>query len=208
MLTRCRVVAFNEYILRMSEGSRGRLVSGSAKVLRTALFLPSKEKEQMGFMFDQIMNMLESHLARLLTEAQGILSQLDGLEEKLGGIHMLISTETATIGKRQSDLLGELWTVLGGNRRQLKKYERHSELLSNIDLSRQRALAHVVAAVTTLEATQASLEELRERASTPGLVGFDIPIEAQVLSVRSAMERLTLSRDQVRASKTQIGTLQ
>jgi hypothetical protein len=177
------------------------------RLLRVALLLPKQDESQIYDLFDQVMSMLESHLQRLLLEGREALQCLDRLEERLTAIHFIVAQEDDKVSAAKQDLLAELWSILGGNKRQLAKYNRHIDILRSIDTARQRALAHVVAAITTVESTQANLDDLRERASRPGLI-HDLPLEAHVLSMRAGIERISSSRKKIGQVKSEaLGTL-
>lgn len=161
------------------------------------MLMPQERNKEWEDNYDRTMSLIESHMAKLLTEAQTTLATLDRLGERLRAINILVNTESGKVIDMKHDLLAELWTMLGGNKKKLRRYDMHLDLLKGIDDQRKRAHAHVMIAITTIEQVSSSLEDIRERASGPALV--DMPMDVQILSMRSSLERIfdwrTMSRN-------------
>ena len=153
------------------------------------------------------MNTLSANMQRLVLEAEVSISDLNKLEEHLTSIHEIVSREDSSISVAKRELLAQLWTILGGNREELNKMDEHRALLNDVGGYRDRALAHVVAALHMLETmaedieeTMArDMEELRERVASPQLVGETIPIDVHMKSLRSGLEKLKWLRASLRA---------
>jgi chromosome segregation ATPase len=128
------------------------------------------------------MNTLSANMRRLALEAEVSISDLNTLEEHLKSIHEVVSREDSSIIEAKDELLAQLWTKLGGNQKELKGMNKHLVLLKGVGSYRDRALAHVVAALQTLETMAEEMEELRERVA--------IPVEVHMKSIRSGLERL------------------
>lgn len=144
--------------------------------------------------FDQAMAASSANMARLILDFTANARALDALEARLQTIHELAAREDASLGAAKSELLAALWTRLGGNRRKLHGVDAYLMLLGNVGSYRTRAFAHVVAALQTLQAMSADMEDLRERVAAPELVGGDIPLEVHVRSIRSGLVRLNEGR--------------
>jgi len=140
--------------------------------------------------FSEAMNTLSANMRRLALEAEVSISDLNTLEEHLKSIHEVVSREDSSIKVAKDELLAQLWTALGGNRKELKGMDKHLTLLKGIGRYRNRALAHVITAQQTLETMAEEMEELRERVAAPELVGNAIPVEVHMKSIRSGLERL------------------
>jgi hypothetical protein len=136
------------------------------------------------------MNTLSANMRRLALEAEVSISDLNTLEEHLKSIHEVVSREDSSVNAAKDELLAQLWTILGGNRRELKGMNTHLALLRGVGGYRDRARAHVVAALQTLETMAEEMEELRERVAAPELVGDAIPVEVHMRSIRGGLERL------------------
>ncbi|KAG5647327.1 hypothetical protein DXG03_000395 [Asterophora parasitica] len=149
--------------------------------------------------FGEAMGVLSVSMQRLILEAEVNLANLEKLEERLSTIHDMVSREDLTLSDAKSELLAELWTKLGGNRKKLRGYDNHLDLLKNLGLYRKRALAHVVAALQSLNAMSADMDDMRERVAAPELTGSRIPIAVHMKSIKSGLERLKEGR--VRAKR-------
>ena len=100
----------------------------------------------------------------------------------------------STISAAKEELLAELWTVLGGNKKKLRGLNQHQFLLRNIGAYRARAAAHVAAALQALEGMSEDMEDLRERVTAPELIGDKIPVEVHMKSIKAGLERLQQGR--------------
>jgi hypothetical protein len=154
------------------------------------------------------MNTLSANMRRLALEAEVSISDLNTLEEHLKSIHEIVSREDSSIVAAKDELvsgvLAQLWTILGGNRKELKGMNTHLALLKGVGGYRDRARAHVVAALHTLETMAEEMEELRERVAAPELVGDAIPVEVHMKSIRSGLERLKDRRIGAKHAEEQI----
>ena len=129
---------------------------------------------------------------------------LNELEERLLAIHELVAREDAVLSSSKADLLAELWTILGGNAKELRNLEGNLDLLKNLGLYRKKALAHVVAALQTLQSMSEDMEDLRERVTMPELVGESIPVEVHIKSIQSGLERLQEKRLKAKEQEQEI----
>ena len=130
------------------------------------------------------MNTLSTNMQRLILEAEVSISDLNKLEEHLKSIQEVVSREDISISAARGELLEQLWTKLGGNRQELDEMHEHRTLLKGVGGYRDRALAHVVAALHMLETMAEDMEELRERVAAPRLIGETIPINVHMKSLR------------------------
>lgn len=149
--------------------------------------------------FEEAMDTLSRHLERLILEAQVNDNNLTELEESLKSLHELVALENSAISSEKSDLLADLWTVLGGNRRKLRHFDSHLALLKDLAIYRKQAAAQVVGALQTLRGMSDDMEEMRERVASPNLEGSSVSPEAHMRSIQVGLERLREGR--VRARK-------
>jgi hypothetical protein len=103
------------------------------------------------------------HLLRLRENAEISMFYLIHLEERLTDLHIVSHREKKDLMVAQEDVLAELWTLLGGNRKELRKIAASLDLLKNVDRYRKDALAHIMATLQTLYMLDADMEELRLR---------------------------------------------
>ena len=148
--------------------------------------------------FTETMGILESELHRLILAAEASLHDLDVLEEQLRLLHTIVSREDLSLSISKQETLASLWTLFGGNRADLQRFDTHLELLGGVAEYRRQALAHVVGALHTLQTMGAELEGLRERVAQPVMVGDAIPLEVHVKSIRGGLDRLLEGRLKVK----------
>jgi hypothetical protein len=201
-MTYCSIIAINDYALHEIEAANSR---PSALSLRR-LWRPSGAsiKQVVTRTFTDAMSTLSTNMRRLVLEAEVSISDLNTLEEHLKSIHEIVSREDSSITEAKDELLAQLWTSLGGNRKELKGMNKHLVLLKGVGGYRDRARAHVVAALQTLETMAEEMEELRERVAAPELVGSAIPVEVHMKSIRSGLERLKDRRIGAKHAEEQI----
>lgn len=159
------------------------------------------------------MTVLSSALHRCVLEATYSMHSLDLLDQRLQTIHSIVAREDASISEAHSDLLAHLWTMLGGNRKEVKSYESRLALLRSVGEYRMRARAHVAGAIQTLDELEAHMEELRTKAGAVELLSGRVPLEVQVKSIQSGLERLSLGRKRAQmlekdAVRTILGSLE
>lgn len=144
-------MAVNEYSLQAIQSARAREPSHwSPKRMVTR---DSRRKETDNIVrktFEQAMNVLSVNMERLILEAELSLQNLNNLEERLNTLHEIVAREDLSILSAKSDLLQELWTRLGGNRKSLRDFDHHLDVLKGLGMYRQQALVHVVSALQTL----------------------------------------------------------
>ncbi|KAJ3899392.1 hypothetical protein F5879DRAFT_776125, partial [Lentinula edodes] len=156
--------------------------------------------------FGESMNTLSTIIQRLILLAEVELSNIEKLEVHLSLIHEIVCREDSSISSAKTELLGEIWTRLGGNRRELKGHDAHLELLRGIGGYRKQALAHVISALQILRALSDDMEDMREKMMMPHLVGSQIPLEVQISSIQHGLERLRDSK--VLAQERERGAIQ
>ncbi|KAJ3887523.1 hypothetical protein GG344DRAFT_55565 [Lentinula edodes] len=190
------ILAVNEYAI--SKLSSVPLISPSPSNFITQTLVPFKSASSMEKVFlhtyAESMNTLSTIIQRLILLAEVELDHLEKLEEHLSLIHEIVCREDSSISFAKAELLGELWTWLGGNQHKLKSYDAHLDLLRGIGGYRKKALVHVVSALQVLRALSNDMEDMRERMMMPELVGLQIPLEVQISSIQHGVERLRESR--------------
>ena len=188
-------MAVNDYALHSIEEAH---VKGPRTILNMYGIMPWRSARATEAIvtetFGEAMNVLSIAMQRLILEAEVNLANLDKLEERLSTLHDLISREDSSLTSEKAELLSELWTKLGGNRKTLRNFDSHLLMLKNLGSYRKQALAHVVAALQSLQSMSSDMEEIRERVAAPELTGSKIPIEVHMKSIKSGLERLKEGR--------------
>ena len=144
--------------------------------------------------FGEAMNILSTDMERLILEAEANIIALNTLEERLSTLHDIISREDLTLSSEKVDLLAELWTILGFNRKELRNFDQSLLLLKELKTYRQQAFSRVVTALQTLQMMDADMEDIRERVARPAIAGSAIPVEVHMKSIQLGLERLREGR--------------
>ncbi|EPQ52782.1 hypothetical protein GLOTRDRAFT_117490 [Gloeophyllum trabeum ATCC 11539] len=182
------VMAVNDQALHTIETAGSKADNSLMKSIWP--FSKPQSKKVIAETFTEAMDVLSSSLERVILEAQLQLSNLDKLEQHLTTLHEVVSREDSSLSSAKTELLSNLWTKLGRNRKTLRSFDQHLKLLKNVGGYRKRALAHVVGALQTLEAMNADIEELRERVAAPQLLGEKVSAEVHMRSIKVGLERL------------------
>ncbi|EMD36725.1 hypothetical protein CERSUDRAFT_65537 [Gelatoporia subvermispora B] len=127
--------------------------------------------------FHDTMRTLSAHIQCVTLEATLSLNNLEKLEESLTTLHELVSREDASLASAKNELLGELWTRIGGNRRFLRN---------------------------TMQGISEEMEEMRDRVAAPDILGERIPVEIHIKSINSGLERLTEGRMEAKEREEEI----
>ncbi|KAK5454437.1 hypothetical protein LTS15_006437 [Exophiala xenobiotica] len=143
---------------------------------------------------------VSEEIERLIDEAQALLLVLQNLEDRLDVIHAIAMHDNIAAQAGKDEILSHLWTLLGGNRAKLGKFNNQLTLLRQVGLYRKVAWAHVSATILKLQAMGAELEELRARVGSAEVLRDhkEIPLSVHVESIRLGVERLEEGRERAR----------
>ncbi|KAL9620334.1 MAG: hypothetical protein Q9160_005133 [Pyrenula sp. 1 TL-2023] len=144
---------------------------------------------------------ISGEITQLTTEAQALLYVLQNLEDRLETIHGIAHRENFVAQGNKEDLLAHLWTMLGGNRAKLHKYNEQLRLLRKVGEYRKNAYIHISNMIVKLQAMGSELESLRERVSSAEVerdAGVQVPLRAHIESIEMGVERLEKARDAAR----------
>lgn len=188
-------MAVNDHSLRLIESERAKDLSSWMSPAHLVLWdVRDQQKhnaEAITQVFYRAMNMLSVNMERLMLEVEHSLQDLNDLEGKLATLHEIIVREDSLISSAKSDLIEDLWTRLGGNRKSLKSLDNHLVLLQGLASYREQALVHVVSTAQTLQALSEDMEDIRERVAAPSdLIGAEVPVEVHINSIQTGLGRL------------------
>ncbi|KAJ9613046.1 hypothetical protein H2200_002987 [Cladophialophora chaetospira] len=143
---------------------------------------------------------VSDEIERLIEEAQALLLVLQNLEDRLDVIHAIAMHDNIAAQAGKDEILSHLWTLLGGNRAKLGKFNNQLTLLRQVGQYRKVAWAHVSATILKLQAMGAELEELRTRVSSAEVLRGhkEIPLAVHVENIRLGVQRLEEGRDKAR----------
>lgn len=139
-------------------------------------------------------------ISRLLDEAQTLRLVLAKLEDRLDTIHGIVTSENGQAMESKEEVLTQLWTMLGGNRRILSKMDRELKLLGEVSKHRREAYTHVSRTILRLQEIRASVEDLRERVGAPERLRdrSAVPLAVHMEIIQSGIEQLEASRHQAK----------
>lgn len=139
---------------------------------------------------------VEEEINRLVIEAQALLLLLQNLEDRLDVIHGIAVRDDLHAQGGRNEILSQLWTMLGGNRSKLGKFDSQLRLLDQVNTYRQNAIAHVSGTLIRLQSMGAELEELRERVGGVELLGSkgSVPLNLHIENIEMGVERLERGR--------------
>ncbi|KAI9784382.1 MAG: hypothetical protein M1835_003609 [Candelina submexicana] len=141
-------------------------------------------------------NIVEEQINRLIEEAQAVLGVLQNLEDRLEVIHEVVSRDDARAQASKEQILSQLWTMLGGNRSKLSRYNRDLSLLQQVGEYRKSAWAHVSGTILKLQSMSADIEGLRERLGDAEILKdrANIPLSVHIENIQLGVERLEAGR--------------
>lgn len=144
--------------------------------------------------------LVESEINRLIDEAQVLLGILRNLDDRLDVIHGVAARDNLHAQGSREEVMSRLWTLLGGNRKELGKFESQLKLLNQVNFYRQTAMRHVAGTMLKLQAMGAELAELRERVGTVELLADrkSVPLSVHIDSIELGVERLEQRRNWAR----------
>ena len=149
---------------------------------------------------------VEEELHRLIMEAQALLLVLQNLEDRLDTIHGIAVRDNLHAKGSHDEVLQQLWTMLGGNRSKLGKYDSQLKLLQQVNAYRQSAFAHVSGTILKMQAMSSELEELRERVGSAGTLRntVRIPLAVHIENIELGVQRLEIGRGNAKKMENEI----
>lgn len=147
--------------------------------------------------FEMVMGVLAAEMGDVILRCDASQALLDELDQNLIVLHEILSREVSTITKERSEILAELWTILGGNRRYLVDVDARLQVLKDLGAYRTDAKGHVGISIQAVQALTGEMEDLRTRVAAPAIVEDRIPLEVQLNSIKAGLERLRVGRRRV-----------
>ena len=147
---------------------------------------------------------VQQEINDLLVEAQAVFALLKSLEDTLDAIHGISVRDTQYAQVSRDELLAELWTKLGGNSKQMRKFDSDLNILKQISIYGQTAYTHIAGAVLKLQSMSAEIDQLKERMSSVDVPGRpSIPLAVHLESIQMGVERLEDARTSARDRRTE-----
>lgn len=182
-------MALNNYAMATIEGAREKAPSRLLQAISPIKLGPTAE-EIIAEAFTLAMDESEQTMEKLIVEAEVSWQNLEQLDADIGTLHEMITREDKHTTAERDQLLGELWTKVGGNKKTVQDYGGRLGLLNGLGEYRKQAAAHVKAALRALHTMSDDLEVLRERVGAPGLLESKLPLHVHMESIQKGLERL------------------
>ena len=151
----CSVTVVQANALEKLEGTRFHAMS----IIRCDPF----QNSVAAGIFEQSLDHLLRHLQGLISEIETHSRKLRTAEACLTSIQELIFHESFTLVTASSDLLQDVWTKIGSNRKELRKYEQDLALLKDLTFGRRLASGCVTRALKTLREARLGMEGIMGR---------------------------------------------
>lgn len=139
------------------------------------------------------MSVQTSELEDLVIKAFFIKDHLDDLQEKLRDMYNALTRENTDYTMAECELLSTLWSKLGGNVLDKKKFHDNFLLLNQLTDYHRQARDRVAAAVFTLNNMRNQMKEVKKAVGAQGIAGPKIPLDVQMNSIRDATDNLERS---------------
>ncbi|KAG9248490.1 hypothetical protein BJ878DRAFT_412671 [Calycina marina] len=136
--------------------------------------------------------LVEEELFKLISEAQALLGILTNLDDRLDVIYGITTRDDNQANAVKDEVLSQLWSLVGGNQKKLKKMDRQISLLQQVGVYRKNAMLHVTEAILKLQEIGTGLEDLRERVGAPELLRdrTEIPLSVHIENIQLGVARL------------------
>ncbi|OAX31602.1 hypothetical protein K503DRAFT_703491 [Rhizopogon vinicolor AM-OR11-026] len=173
------VIAVNEIVMRIIQDAEKNAPPTYSLVALNPFHTGPTTQEVIVGAFTHAMDILSVTIQHLIIEAEVSLHNLNTLEKEIPAITREVFSATS------GEFLGPWYVSMHERQR-----EQSLSWLKGFSNYRKRAQAHVVAALQTLNSMSKDMEDLRERAATPELVGGRIPLHAHICSIQNGLQRL------------------
>ncbi|KAJ3528845.1 hypothetical protein NM688_g7937 [Phlebia brevispora] len=185
------IYAVNEHALRtIAEVERGSSILGFRW-----LFARQDDAEHVpDVTFEMVMGVLAAEMSEVILQCDATQSIFDKLGQDLAVLHEILTREFSSATKEKSYLLAALWTKLGGNKRQIVDVNARLTVLKELRSYRTDVKGHVGNSAQAVQTLTEDLEDLRARVAVPALVEERIPVEVQLRSIKTGLERLVMGR--------------
>jgi hypothetical protein len=156
--------------------------------------------------FQKFLDSFESSIVQLIERTQVISHDLHRMEERLSTIRNVASDEAQMRLLEKAELLADIWTWFGGNRKYIHAVERNLRALRLLFEQHGFADRAISSAQTELRAMQEALEDLRPLASRPLVFDSGFSIDLVMDEIKAGSERVRKRQKEVMEARI-IGTM-
>ncbi|KIN98392.1 hypothetical protein M404DRAFT_968226 [Pisolithus tinctorius Marx 270] len=139
--------------------------------------------------FDRILFQFQHSLSLLILCAVEIQGNLDSIQSHLEVVHDLVAMEASVLMVEKSDVLADILTVVGLNRRHISRLDSQMPALKDVARYCTAAARYLAGTFSGLEQLQETMELLRSLATGVGLVK-GVPLEALIDALTVGIQRL------------------
>ncbi|TGJ88271.1 hypothetical protein E0Z10_g445 [Xylaria hypoxylon] len=141
----------------------------------------------------------------LILEAQATLRLLSQADDHLQRINEFVVRRGKDVKQKRSEVLWDLWTLIGANNGRLNKLSAQLSLLRQVETQRTSAVKQLMGLVHDLGDIQTKLGDLRERVAAPELLAdtASIPLSVHIETINAGVERLEAARIRIRAEENE-----
>ncbi|KAI0837140.1 hypothetical protein F5Y06DRAFT_272092 [Hypoxylon sp. FL0890] len=149
--------------------------------------------------------LVSDKIANLILEAQAILRLLSQAENSLDQISEQVVHTSNVVKEKHSEVLWNIWTIVGANGRRLHNLKAQLTLLRQVESQRHSAVRRLNGLVHDLYDIQTKLSDLRDRVAAPELLGdtTTIPLTVHIETINAGVERLEAARSRIRAEENE-----
>ncbi|KAI1136035.1 hypothetical protein F5Y05DRAFT_392735 [Hypoxylon sp. FL0543] len=149
--------------------------------------------------------LVSDKIANLILEAQAILRLLGQAENSLEQISEQVVHTGNVVKEKHSEVLWDIWTLVGANNRRLHNLKVQLALLKQVENQRHSAVKRLDGLVHDLYDIQTKLSDLRDRVAAPELLGdtTTIPLTVHIETINAGVERLEAARSRIRAEENE-----
>lgn len=144
-------------------------------------------------------------VSTLIIDAHALLRLLSQGEDHLQTINEIVVRSGNAAKEKHSEVLWNLWTLVGANNRRLHKLNAQLALLKQVDKQRHTAVSQLTGLVHDLGDIQTKLADLRERVAAPELLAdsTSIPLSVHIETINAGVERLEVARSRIREEENE-----
>ncbi|KAI5987703.1 hypothetical protein EDD15DRAFT_2372099 [Pisolithus albus] len=139
--------------------------------------------------FDRVLFQFQHSLSLLILRAVEIQGNLDSVESRLEIVRDLVAMEASSLKVQKSDVLADILTVVGLNRRYIVRLDSQLQALEDVSRYRTAAARYLAGAFSGLEQLQEVMELLRSLATGVSLLD-GMPLEALIDALTAGIQRL------------------
>ncbi|KAF1985555.1 hypothetical protein K402DRAFT_314917, partial [Aulographum hederae CBS 113979] len=172
------------------EASRGML-SRAIEGIGNLVSSPRLSREQR--LYEQYIRHtmeVEEEIHNLITMGSMLQAHFDTLTIHIDDIARYTAKDGVLINQDRDELLAQLWTRIGGNKRPRNQQERNLALLDDVTVLRRSAREFVNNTLTKLQEMSAHLEYMREHVATVSTVAQGVPLEEYIEQLEIGVDML------------------